>query len=312
MPTFDKLKLVASLSSVEVVDQSLFTIVKEHGRVKSMRMSFTEPFFLSMELNYDRQEFVLEFTGKVLGPDYPQLISEKTIMQCFERINEMGFCIVDPTKMMEAEVVKCDVTTDISVDNIPEMTKWIRANVSSFQSYTCRILSNKNLIIEKNVCTPKRKKRMTIYNKENEMSHSKEREFVTENELTGAFDGKCRFELNLCSKQQIREALGLTGNTLAEVLHSDKNPIADFLNEVIAERSTSVCEETNNWKKYWQLLILNDCDYDLAKVEAKIRQYKDPRSTNIPKMMAPFRELLSDMPTKKSSWSKERLLSALR
>lgn len=42
------------------------------------------------------------------------------------------------------------------------------------------------LIIEKNVTTKKIKKRMTIYNKETEMSQSANRKFVEDNALEGA------------------------------------------------------------------------------------------------------------------------------
>lgn len=312
MLTFDKIKIVASLGSVEVIDQTIFTIVKKHGVVKSMRMCLTEPCNINMELNYESREFILEFTGKILGRDYPQLISLQTIAACFEKINEMGFCILNTEEMMMAEVVKCDITKDIPVEDIPEMSKWIRANVSNYQSYSCRMLANKNLIIEKNVCTKINKKRMTIYNKENEMALRRERDFISENDLNGAFNGLCRFELNLCSKKQIRDALGLTGNTLWEVLSSNKNPIADFMDEVIFERSTEPNDGHDCWKNYWRSLILQDCNYDLAKVEAKLRQYKNPRSANIPKMMIPFREILTSCTSGETAWTKEKLLSALR
>ena len=311
MLTFDKIKLVAAINAVEVVDASAFITTKERGITKSMKVSLSEPYAITMEINYSSREFILEFTGKILGKDYPQLISRATIALCFEKINELGICRVDPEAMMSAEVVKCDVTKDIMVDNVQGLTKWLRANISNYQTYSCRILANKNAIIEKNVCSAKRKKRMTIYNKETEMSLSRERDFVTENGLTGKFNGKCRFELNLCSKQQIRDALGTTGNTLAEVLGSSNNPIYDFMNDVIADTPTQSLTGPGDWKQYMQRLVLQDCDYDLARVEAKLRQYKDPRSARIPKMMRPYRELLATGQEGATGWNKDKLLSAL-
>lgn len=152
---------------------------------------------------------------------------------------------------------------------------------------------------------------MTIYNKEKEMALSREREFVSENDLAGEFDGLCRFELHLCSKQQIRDALGLSGNTLAEVLNSDKNPIYDFISDVVANESTRNCGDKDKWRNYVQDLVLRDCDYDPAKVEATIRLYKDPRSTSIPKMMQPFRERLAAITDMPGKWTKAMLLSTL-
>ena len=58
---------------------------------------------------------------------------------------------------------------------------------------------------------------------------------MSDNGLEGKYNGVCRFELNLTSKKQIREALCLTGNTLEEVLNAERNPIQDFLGDVLAE-----------------------------------------------------------------------------
>lgn len=126
MITLDKVKLVAALDCLLDFDPAQFSVVKEGGRIKTMRFRMVEPFTFSVEVNQDAKEFVVEFTGKILGKDYPQLISKETIMMCFDRLNEFGVCKVDPAKMMTAEVVKCDVTKDVSVEDIPTMTRYIK------------------------------------------------------------------------------------------------------------------------------------------------------------------------------------------
>ena len=164
MITLDKVKLIAALDCLLDFDPAQFSVVKEGGRTKTMKFKVTEPFTLSVEVNQDAKEFVVEFTGKILGKDYPQLISRETIMMCFDRLNEFGVCKVDPAKMMTAEVVIC------------------------------------------------------------------------------------RFELNLTSKKQIREALCLTGNTLEEVLNAERNPIQDFLGDVLAEDPAG--KAVTNWNTF--------------------------------------------------------------
>lgn len=270
----------------------------------------TEPFSLSIEIHQDVKELVVEFTGKILGKDYPQLISRDTIMMCFERLNELGVCKVDPAKMMSAEVVKCDITKDVPVENIPALTRYVKGAVRNYEAFSCTKFRNGNLVVEKSVTTHKRKKRITIYDKEHEMNLQGERPFVSDNGLEGKYDGVCRFELNLTSKKQIREALGLTGNTLAEVLHSEGNPIRDFLGDVLAEDPSG--KAVTDWNTFEKFAVLAACGFDLAKVEAKVRQYRNPRTTSIPKMMASFREILAGLPTGSSIWSKERLLDAVR
>lgn len=144
------------------------------------------------------------------------------------------------------------------------------------------------------------------------MALSREIKFVSDNDLEGKFDGQCRFELNLYSKQQIRDTLGTSGNTLAEVLRSERNPIAEFMEEVLANGPTQASRDPGGWKDYLRRLVLKDCDYDPAKVEATIRRFKNPRTTSIPKMMEPFRELLASRPEAEGEWTKEKLLAVLR
>ena len=312
MVTFDKIKIVAPIDSAYIVDPDKFDIVQDSGRVKSMRKSMSSPFTISIEFNYHSGEFILEFTGKVLGKRYSELISKETILTCFEKINELGYCVVDPAKMMSATVVKCDVTKDIPVEDTKSLNKWIKGNISNYQKYTCRVLGNGNLIVEKNVTTHKRKKRMTIYNKEKEMALSKEREFVETNNLTNTFSGLCRFELNLTSQQQIREALGITGNTLLEVLNSNRNPIADFMDEVMIDGSSQSENSNKYWKQYVRSLVLRDCNYDIEQVDARLREYYDAGNVSITQKMKPFREMLAVRDEKTSVWTKEKLLKALQ
>lgn len=300
------------MESAHIVDPDKFDVVQDGERVKSMRKSITSPFAISMEFNYDSNEFILEFTGKVLGRHYSELISKETIDMCFERINKLGYCVVDPKKMMSAKVVKCDVTKDIPVEDINTLTKWIKGNVSNYQKYVCRVLRNGNLIVEKNVTTNKRKKRLTIYNKEKEMALSKEREFVETNNLTDTFSGLCRFELNLTSQQQIRDALGITGNTLSEVLNSNKNPIVGFLNDVIIDGSRQSDDAPNNWKQYMRSLVLRDCNYDIEQVDARLREYYDAGNVSITQKLQPFREMLAVRDESPSAWTKDKLLNALQ
>ena len=130
--------------------------------------------------------------------------------------------------------------------------------------------------------------------------------FKAKHGLEGSYDGVCRFEMNLNSKQAIRDTLAITGTTLAEVLRSSRNPIADFLDDVIQDDTEANVQDT--WKTYWQKLVLEDCGYDLAKVEAKLREYK---GGGIAKAMRPFRELMESMPTDSSTWTKKKLLEVV-
>lgn len=292
MLTFDKLKLVADITAVVDFDENQFVKTEKNG---SFTYKFYQetPFLLSIKIDYPEKEVVIEFTGKVLGADYPKLISMDTIRQCFQIINSIGFITLDIEVMMDADVVKCDVTRDIRTDDTPRLTNYVRQHIGNYQKTVCRKLRNNNLVVEKNVVTKKKKKRMTIYDKGKEMQKVENRHFVEAYGLEGVFDGLCRFELNLNSKEQIRQALGTSNTKLQAVLSADANPIVDFLDEVIENASTPA--SMTDKKSYVTMLVLKDCDFDLEKVEAKMRQLYSSRGTNFNAIMQPYRQMMEQM-----------------
>ena len=93
---------------------------------------------LRMKTDYECDEFVTEFTEKVLGKDYPKFIFSDTIGGCFDNIAELG--------MVNAEVVKCDIS---------QLTNYVRGLLSEYRKYLCREV--------KNVASKDYKKRLTVY-----------------------------------------------------------------------------------------------------------------------------------------------------
>ena len=125
MITLDRLKLVASIDSISILDTSAFETNIKDGQLCSLNFYQQTPFLLRIKIDYVERELVVEFTGKVLLGDYPKLISEETIEQCFLNINALGFCKFDIDKMMESDVVSCDVTKDIECDDVPQLCTYI-------------------------------------------------------------------------------------------------------------------------------------------------------------------------------------------
>lgn len=298
MITFDKLKLVADISAVVGFDEGQFEKTEKNGFC-TFKHYQEVPYLLAIKIDYPEKEVVLEFTGKVLGSDYPKLISMDTIQQCFQAINSLGIITLDIDAMMDAEVVKCDVTKDIRFDDIPSLTNYVRQHISNYHRYVCRRLRNNNFVVEKNVTSRKTKKRMTIYDKGKEMLKVENRRFSEAYGLEGAFDGICRFELNLNTKEQIRNSLAIGSTKLQEVLSSNANPIADFLDDVIED--DVLPSSMTDRKTYVTMLILKDCDYDLEKVEAKMRQLYPSRGSNISTIMQPYRQMMEQLNSSKES-----------
>ena len=250
------------------------------------------PFLLKIKVDFECGEVVIEFCGKILGKDYPKLISKDTIRQCFETINDLEFVEVDIDAMMDAEVVKCDVTKDIPVDDVTQVTDFIRSHIKNYQRFLCRKLRNGNVVVDKNVISRRIKKRMTIYDKGNEMRRTENRRFVEKYGLDDAFSGMCRFELNLDSKEQIRKSLRIADTKLMTVLSADADPITDFLDEVVEPQDAVAMTDK---KSYMTMLVLKDCDFDLEKVEAKMRAFYKSKGTSISKVMEPYKAMMEQM-----------------
>lgn len=293
MITFDKLKIVSDITSIEIHDTSRFETITKDGVVTALKYYQERPFLLMIKVDYQNREVVIEFSGKVLGKDYPKLISIRTIAMCFENINALGFCSLDMEAMMDSEVVKCDVTKDVKTQNVSGLIQYVRSHISNYQQYLCRKRRNGNLNIEKNVDSSKTLKKMTIYDKEKEMHLAKNKAFVEANGLEGAFDGMCRFEMNLDSQEQIRRALHVQNTKLLTVLSADANPIADFLDKVVVPNSEGI--SMTDKKTYMMTLVLKDCDYDLEKVEAKMRSLIHSKGTSIRNVMKPYIELMGQI-----------------
>ena len=306
MLTLDRVKLIATLDSLISYTPEMFTSLLG-GRILSFQTK--EPFELSVQIKSREHELVIEFTGKILGEDYSQLISKNTILECFDRLKELGICEVDPVKMMRARVAKVDITKDYYIEDIPSLARYVKASIRNNQKYSCKKY-NRGATIEKVVSSSKYWSRLKIYDKEHEMKLSENQPFVSENGLEGQFDGLCRFELSLVSMTQIRKALGITGDTLEEVLRSERNPIRDYLDVVLAEDPER--KGINCWNDYVKHCILRDCDGDLGKVEARLRQFKNSRSTNIPKTVDSFRGILACLSDSSSTWSKSKLLDIVK
>lgn len=288
MITFDKLKISSRIEYVTNINLNNFEKDKKGNLMYKQKV----PYLLTIKINYSMPEVFIEFTGKVLGKQYPQLISLDTIRQCFENINALGICTLDIDNLINDSVVcSCDVTTDVECDDIKGMCSYIRNNISSYRLYTPRQHRNGNFTVSKNVTGKTAMKKLTIYNKEAETNRAENRTFRNMYGIDGNdFKGKCRFELSLDSQAQIRDSLQITDTHLMSVLQSSAHPISDFMDKVLAD---DISMSATSKKDYIIKLVLQDCHYDIEEVEAKMRNFHS-RGNNMSKILAPYRKALNE------------------
>ena len=309
MLTFDKLKIVSKIENIEICNHEAFEQTIKNNNVASLKYKCINPYALYIEIDYLENELVIEFSGKILDRAYKRLISKETIRECFENINNIGVCLLDTEAVMEdAEVVKCDVTCDVPCDDVAKVTAFIRGNICNYNQYTAKRLRNGNFIVEKNVTTRQYKKRLTIYDKDKEMRKNENIRFMKDCGMAdNTFENLCRFEMNLNSQTQIRSALNVPNTMLLTVLNAEASPIEDFIDEVVADNPNGI--EPTDRTAYITDLVLRDCGYDLAAVEAKMRTFYS-KGTNLSKVMKPYREALAK--TNTQGFNKDDLLQMLR
>ena len=294
MIKLDKVKIITKLDYVTYFNEEIFEKTIKNKRVEKYTFYQKTPYSLFIGLDILANELILEFTGKILKDDYPKLINKDTIQQCFEEILKMGVCSFDVEAVMANHYVcKVDVCCDFECKDITEVSTYIKSNIRSYTRYTAKKLYNGNFIVERNVTTKGRKRRLTLYDKSKELMQSANRAFratlADEGAMIDYFTDKARFEMNLNSMEQIREAFGVEDTTLQTILDSECNPIVGFLDEVLED--DSVATRHNARRDYINELILADCGYNLERVEATMRKFYAP-GTKMRQVMQPFRELL--------------------
>ena len=293
MITFDKLKIVTNIEDITDIDTTVFVTQTKDGEILYYKYKQDTPYCLLIQADYNKQELVLEFTGKILMDDYPQLINRNNIVQCLETINEMGICRIDTEAILaHGEICKCDVTKDIPSKQMPEIISQLKQNLTNYDKWTCAKYQGNGLVIYNTVKTDKYKKRLSIYDKEKELKKACNREFLNlvkdQQGIIDYFKGKIRFELNIDTKAQIRLLLGVMDNRLHSVLSSNANPILTVFDEAV--RQNEVTAYHSDLKEYMMALLIRECHNDLEEVEAKVRALT-PKTTSIRKRMQPFRDL---------------------
>ena len=312
MIKLDKIKIVSSIENIKRLNEYVFENKVKDGCIVEQRYTMMSPYYLYIEADYREQELILEFTGKILKDDYPNLIHRDNIRTCLSNINELGLCELDVDEILvDGVVVKTDVCQDMDYSDCRALTQSLRASVNNFKKYLVRNI-NDNFVIEKNVLTKGCKRRLTIYDKEKELQKASNRRFISSlnnpEMLLNHFQGKMRFELNLNSKEQIRQSLNIADTSISSVLNTPATPIWNFLDGAISDSEVGTnCTSLTELKNQ---LLLEHCGNDLVKVEALLRNYCSP-NTHISQVMKPYRALMAKLSENNSLSLKQQLRNLL-
>lgn len=310
MIKFDKMKLITSIDYISEIETSAFLCVTKFNDVIYYKYHQDKPYSLLIMADFLHNELVLEFTGKILLDKYSQLINRETIKDGLNNITKLKICKLDVEGILRnSEVVKCDITKDIETDiNVINLT--IRQNLTNYRKWTVKQYQS-GIVLENIASTPRYKKRLAIYNKSKELEKINNINFINslsvKNEILSYFNGKVRFELNINTKTQIRQLLNIPNNNIQNVLNATVNPILTVIDEAVKYEPKR--QKTQTLRDYEHELLLKDCDYDMVRVEAKVRALSS-KNTSITRMMQPYKELYKRMQDNKASTIDIRALVA--
>ena len=300
MNCFDRLKIVAnSADYIDNIDEHRFKSTCAKGSITNYSYSNyskrDKPAYeLYIEKDIADNETVIEFTGKILGSRYPELINKTNIRQCLENINALGLCSIDIDAILAyGEVVKADKTVDVEHQDVKLLKDEINACIKNHTKDVVKV-KGRNIIVEHDRNDKRRKRRLTLYDKEKEMGLSKNKRWLNSlgsdaaKQLTEHFKGKVRFELNLYTKQAIRDELNIHDTSLSSVLNSDAKPIMHFLDKILMDNNKA--RQPKNLRDLERLALIEKYHKDITQVESLVNALKG-KKTNLSQAMKPYREL---------------------
>lgn len=316
MLTFDKLKIVIKSSKyIDNINTNKFNTIIKDDVINEYRYSQTTPYLLYIEQDILEDEVVIEFTGKILEEDYPNLINRENIRQCLDNINALGICTLDVDGILNyGEVVKADVTKDIEYENdISTLTTEMMSCIKNYKRYEATFDKGNFTIRLKNK-TPNRQLRLTIYDKEKEMSLMDNQRWMASlgdaaaHQINEHFRKKVRFELNLTSVKAIKDNLGIRDNSISSVLNAETNPIMPFLDKVLLDNAEArVAKSVRDLER---IAFMEKFGNDMKAIERAILPIKSPK-TNLSQVMRPYRQLYNALNSNNSTSIKEKLKNAL-
>jgi len=307
MVTLDRIKILTDKKHIKRINSDVTTTILKNNIGKAIRYSQKKPFNIYMNYSLLDNTCILEFSSKLLLDRYPELINRNNIHECFENIEEIGFCEVDIDGIINhSELLTCDVTKDISgivqPDRLAMKSCLINHNKFRVQKY-----GNSGHTVNKMVKTSNRQLRMIIYDKEKELRKKTNAEFLgmlnDVDSMLAYFAGKFRVEANINTKEQIRQLFHTETTDLLDVLDSKANPLLTMFDEVFTfpeepdQHNLAMPSPLSlqTLKMVKNALLLEACEYDMEKVDLILNNTLSP-NTDKSKYRAELNKLLNSYP----------------
>lgn len=138
MLCFDKLKIVTSIGHLIDFDKSKFQSSFRNEKLQYYKYSQKIHYELLIMINHEKDELVIEFTSKILGLGFINLINVDTIYECLSSIPFVEFDD-DEFYLEDCEVLKCDITKDVSLScgDVRQLQRYVNSSLGNYDKWKC-------------------------------------------------------------------------------------------------------------------------------------------------------------------------------
>ena len=275
------------------------------GQYYSSKDDAFVPFNLYIAVSKPKQTLTLEFSSKILGKDYPKLISKNTIRQCLENINNLGICKIDVDGILQNGcVISADVTKYVHASITDEALQALSLQVKNYRRYKWNYYDGEGIDFVRDVKSAKCKECIRIYKKEKEITKSKNKDFLAtlpnKWEVIKQFDGITRFEIKLETIGKVRSYLNLKDTYINDVLEADTNPILTMYDRVFSNTSNIPNRQSSTYEDFAMQTILNAYQGDIKTIEMTLKNCFASRS-GLGKRMEKIRQTWKKMQNNSNS-----------
>lgn len=236
------------------------------------------PYTLYIAIDYEKQTLTLQFTSKILGDDYPKLISCKTIRECLDNVNRIGICTIDVDKILaNSAVTSMDITVDVPTILTEKDLTAMDSLVGGYKRYKWQTYSDSGITFNRDVKSQSYKDSLVVYLKGKEIGKRDNQPFLASltnpEAIKDYFRDKTRFELSLDCKRKIQDMFKIKDVYLHDILELDNSILLQQFDRVFGNLQSSQpsLTEKDRYDQFAMKCILQVYGNDLKQVEQAIR-----------------------------------------
>lgn len=184
-----------------------------------------------VEIDERENSIILEMSAKILGKDYMKGISNNTLENVINNINDMAKLNLSIYDILSADILRADLTKNIIVEDVRDAIRVLKLgkNNSGFLVTEYEKKNNCGLVYQGKQTSYKN--RQIYYDKYTELTKvSRNRDFVNkygDKEFINSITNVLRIEQNVTEKRTMKNIFKIDSTRLGNILDSNINPVLE-------------------------------------------------------------------------------------